>query len=116
MLLTDEGHEVFACYDGSACIEKARHWKPHVALIDITMPKLDGNSVAQAIRAMDLGHDVLLIAISGSIKPQDRRISTSAGFDVHLRKPFPWQEVLRLISRLQTTLAQHSRACRWVRA
>jgi two-component system, chemotaxis family, CheB/CheR fusion protein len=99
MLLTEEGHEVLTCYDGSACVDKARHWKPHVALIDITMPQTDGYSVGKAIRAMDFGQDVLLIAISGSGRPSDQQMSADAGFDVHLLKPFQPGAISQLISR-----------------
>jgi CheY-like chemotaxis protein len=97
-LLGSERHEAFICLDGRACIEKALEWKPEVALLDIGMPGMSGYAVAKAMRAEDLGHKVLIIAITGYGSPQDIQLAMDAGFDLHLVKPADPARILRAVS------------------
>jgi CheY-like chemotaxis protein len=87
VLLSHNRHEVRICNDGSSCVERTREWRPQVALIDIGMPGLNGYEVARAIRRMDVGRDVLLIAVTGWGKEEDVRAARAAGFDMHFTKP-----------------------------
>ena len=47
-------------------------YKPRVALLDIGMPKLNGNDLARKIREQPWGRDMLLIALSGWGQRDDR--------------------------------------------
>lgn len=86
MLLTRRGHRVFSAADGPSGVEEALQRRPHVLLIDIGLPGLDGYEVARRVRAA-LGEQVLLVAVSGYGQPEDRRRALAAGFDRHLTKP-----------------------------
>ena len=99
MLLRMEGHETVVCDDGADCLRQAAACQPHVAVLDIGLPGVDGYELARRIRGMDLGHPVMLIAITGYGKPEDVRRAKAAGFDHHLLKPADADEVLALIAR-----------------
>jgi CheY-like chemotaxis protein len=97
VLFSSERHDVYICHDGASCVEKAREWHPDVGLVDIGMPGLNGYDVARAIRQMDFGHDVLLVAITGWGAREDVQAASDAGFDLHLLKPANSDRLLRLV-------------------
>lgn len=87
MLLQFEGHEVHVAHDGAAAVEAAARLLPDVALLDIGMPTLNGYEAARRIRALPGGSRMLLIALTGWGKDEDRRSARDAGFDDHFTKP-----------------------------
>ncbi|HEY7155992.1 MAG TPA: response regulator [Gemmataceae bacterium] len=82
-LFEAQGHIVQEADDGLDGVRKARAWRPHVAVVDIDMPLLDGYGVARRIRQA-LGGGVRLIALTGR---DNRERALAAGFDAYLRKP-----------------------------
>lgn len=96
-LLSIDRHEIAVCNDGAACVQRARVFRPHVALLDIGMPVMTGYAVAAAIRALDFGKQVLLIAITAYGSAEDVTRAIRAGFDLHITKPADPQRVLRLV-------------------
>lgn len=86
MLLRNNGNEVRVAHDGIEAVAAAAEFHPHVVLLDIGMPRLNGYDAARRIRG-ELGKDVLLIAVTGWGQEEDRRRSGEAGFDHHLTKP-----------------------------
>lgn len=80
------GYEVTATGDGSRALELARDIPPEVVLLDLGLPGLDGFEVARRLRR-ELPAETRLIALTGYSRPQDRRRSHEAGFDLHLVKP-----------------------------
>ena len=75
----------------------AKSFRPHIAFIDIGMPRLDGYEVADRIRRMD-GPRIVLVALTGWGQDEDKRRSREAGFDHHLTKPPEPDVVQRLIA------------------
>jgi CheY-like chemotaxis protein len=96
-LLTFSQHEVYLCNDGRSCVERAQLWEPDVAVVDIRMPGMSGYEVAQAMRSLAFGHDILLIAYSAYGEPEDVRRAKNAGFDVHIVKSSPMEDLLQAI-------------------
>jgi PAS domain S-box-containing protein len=81
------GHEAYQAHAGRDALELAERYRPDVALLDIGMPDLDGYQVAAAIRKAAWGHPMLLIAVTGWGREEDKQRALSAGFDHHLTKP-----------------------------
>ncbi|HWW62230.1 MAG TPA: hybrid sensor histidine kinase/response regulator [Thermoanaerobaculia bacterium] len=92
------GHTVDAFGDGISGVSGIVTSKPHMALIDIGLPRLDGYQVASQVRSQ-LGGDVVLIAVSGFGQPEDKRKALEAGFDDHLTKPADVQDIESLLAR-----------------
>ena len=80
------GGESHTTSDGLSGIELAGQTRPHVVLIDIGMPGMDGYETCRRIRKT-LGASVMLVAVSGWGQRQDKARATAAGFDAHLTKP-----------------------------
>jgi signal transduction histidine kinase len=92
------GHDVHAVGDGVTGVETIVGTKPHMALIDIGLPRLDGYQVATQVRSQ-LGDGVVLVAVSGFGQPEDKRKAAEAGFDDHLTKPADVQDIESLLAR-----------------
>ncbi|HVY79913.1 MAG TPA: response regulator [Steroidobacteraceae bacterium] len=99
-LLQCDGHEVHTAGDGAQALEVAAQCRPHVVLLDIGMPKLDGYEVARRIRAEPWGKAAVLIALTGWGQDEDRRRSREVGFDSHLVKPLDPEALSTMLSRL----------------
>lgn len=87
LLLELMGHEIRTAHDGVEAVEQAAAFAPHVVLLDLGLPKLDGYEAARRIRAMPHGSGILLVALTGWGSDVDRARSRAAGFDHHLVKP-----------------------------
>ena len=87
LLLTTLGHDVRAVYDGESAIGEAGRFRPHVVLLDLGMPGLDGLETARRLRAAHPGEAMFLVAVTGWGQDRDRQQTRAAGFDAHLVKP-----------------------------
>ena len=96
LLVGIDRHETRVCMDGTSCIATAREWRPHIGLIDIGMPEVDGYEVARAIRK-ELGSEVLLIAVTGFAGAQDVEAAKRAGFDLHFPKANDPEALLEIV-------------------
>jgi len=92
------GHEVHVAQNGPAAIETAARCSPHVVLLDIGLPGMDGYEVARRIRSHGALSGVRLVALTGYGQDEDRRRAEAAGFDEHLTKPVDPQKLRRLLS------------------
>lgn len=99
MVLQSMGHEVQVAYDGMQALSVAEQFRPHVALIDLGMPNVDGYEVCRTIRSRPWGARVLLVAQTGWGQEFDRRRTAAAGFDHHLVKPLRWDVMEGLLRK-----------------
>lgn len=81
------GHETRIAFDGLEAVEVAAVFQPHLVLLDIGLPKLDGYDTARRIRAQPWGEQMVLAAVTGWGQEVDRQQAKAAGFDHHLTKP-----------------------------
>jgi DNA-binding response OmpR family regulator len=89
-----EGFVVQTAPDGQAALRLISEFKPHVVVLDIMMPKLDGLQVAEAIRG---NKDTGIIILSAKDEVQDRIKGLDVGADDYLVKPFDFGELLARI-------------------
>ncbi|QEL20604.1 hybrid sensor histidine kinase/response regulator [Limnoglobus roseus] len=81
------GHNVRTVHDGLAAISAATEFRPHVILMDIGMPGLNGYDACLRIRSEPWGADMVLVALTGWGQDDDRRRALEVGFDMHMVKP-----------------------------
>ena len=97
VMLSFKGHDVRVAADGVQALEMVEAFHPHIAFLDIGMPRMDGYEAARRIRER-LGRRVVLVALTGWGQDEDKRRSREAGFDHHLTKPPEPERLERLIS------------------
>jgi two-component system CheB/CheR fusion protein len=102
VLLDLFGHRVIAVNSGFAAIEAAHGDLPDVMLIDIGLPGMDGYEVARRLRRDPLFKSVVLVALTGYGREEDKRQALAAGFDHHLIKPVNAEALRRFLSQLGT--------------
>jgi CheY-like chemotaxis protein len=100
LLLTHSGHEVRTVHDGRSALDAAREFRPHVVLLDIGLPELDGYEVARRLRQFPELVGARLVALTGYGQPAERRRAMEAGFDVHLVKPVDLLALKELLDRM----------------
>jgi two-component system CheB/CheR fusion protein len=86
LLFQSQGYDTAVTHEGTACVDKAREWKPHMALVDIGLPDISGYEVARQLRVLPFGKDLTVVAFTGYGKPDDVRRAEEAGFDHHVQK------------------------------
>jgi PAS domain S-box-containing protein len=106
LLVTESGHDVRTAYDGSAVLEAALDYRPHVVLLDIGLPGLNGFDVAKQIRQQPALKNAVLVAMTGYGGVSDRQRSQEAGFDYHLVKPGDFGKLLQILAAVAESPAQ----------
>ncbi|MFA5155453.1 MAG: response regulator [Patescibacteria group bacterium] len=64
--LKEAGFEVLAAYDGIQGLDLAEKHRPDLILCDIKMPKMDGLTMLEKIRAANWGNDIIVMMLSNS--------------------------------------------------
>ena len=98
LLLQSLGQETCVVHNGADALEAARRFQPHVVMLDIGMPGLNGYEVAAELRASRTGAEPLLLAVTGWGQEVDRQRSLDAGFDHHFVKPVSEAELRKILS------------------
>jgi signal transduction histidine kinase/ActR/RegA family two-component response regulator len=100
MLLRIWGHDVRTAHEGYSAVKAAHAYRPHVVFLDIGLPGLNGYEVARELRRDGREERILLVALTGYGRDEDRRRSQQAGFDHHLIKPVDPSTLKELLAEL----------------
>jgi CheY-like chemotaxis protein len=88
---------VEAAADGLLGLAAAHSYGPHLALVDIGLPGIDGYEVARRLRADPATRAIKLVALTGYGQAEDLRRVMDAGFDRHLVKPVDIDQLMEVI-------------------
>ncbi len=86
-----EGYEVLTASDGQHALEQMKTHAPDLVLLDVMMPKMDGFTVCQQVRAFSA---VPIIMVTARGQEQDKVHGLNLGADDYLTKPFGVDELL----------------------
>ncbi len=100
IMLSLEGHDVKVAYDGETALALVVDFIPHVILVDLGMPRMDGYALARKLRQRKELARAQLVAVSGYAQPSDRERSRDAGIHHHLAKPVDPRMLLAFIDEL----------------
>jgi PAS domain S-box-containing protein len=81
------GHEVQLAHGGREGIEIAKIFMPHIILLDIGLPEINGYEVCELLRREPKLKDTVIVAQTGWGKKEDILRAKAAGFNYHLVKP-----------------------------
>lgn len=96
--LESEGYEVITASDGFETLEKAEYESPHLIILDIMMPKLDGFEVCRRIRA-EMPTPILILTARRT-EDVDKVIGLELGADDYMIKPFDSRELVARVKAL----------------
>jgi CheY-like chemotaxis protein len=92
------GFEVAEAENGQEALEIWHKWQPHLILMDMRMPVMDGYEATKQIKSHLKGQATVIIALTASIFEEERAIVLSAGCDDFVRKPFRQDAILEKIA------------------
>jgi CheY-like chemotaxis protein len=102
LMLGRWGCEVRVVYDGPRALAEAEVRRPDVVMLDIGMPGMNGYEVAERLRQVEGGEDLVLVAVTGYGQDEDRARAREAGFDYHMVKPVDPADLKELLAAWQT--------------
>lgn len=106
LLLQTLGYEIETAHDGPAALKAALSFRPHVVLLDIGLPGMDGYEVARALRRVPELNRTLLVALTGYGQERDRERARAAGFAHHLIKPLNLEELRGVLDAFADDMAR----------
>lgn len=92
--LQNEGFEVRCAQDGIAAINIIKQFQPHVAILDVMMPGMDGFEVCRMLKKTE---NVAVIMLTAKDEVDDRVKGLTLGADDYMVKPFSFDELLARI-------------------
>lgn len=101
--LSLQGYEVEIAPDGVSGLQQWKAQQPHLIVLDIMLPGIDGLSILRSIRLVDERLPILILSAKGS--SEDRIRGLTYGVDDYLAKPFNLEEFLLRVERLLTRVS-----------
>jgi two-component system, cell cycle response regulator DivK len=98
LMLEGEGYQIREARNGREALDAALAEAPAVALIDLSMPALDGWGLLREMRADERTRAVPCVAVTAFAANQDRLRALEAGFDAYISKPFRAKELIELVN------------------
>jgi PAS domain S-box-containing protein len=103
-MLAPLGFELAEAVDGIAGVTQAEKFQPHLVLMDLRLPGIDGLEATRRLRASEAknathGRSLRIIAVSASAYELDRTECFTAGCDDFLAKPFREEQLWTAIER-----------------
>ncbi|MBW0144370.1 response regulator [Sphingomicrobium clamense] len=104
-ILEQEGHLVGALPDGSQVVDVVLNKRPHLLILDCSMPGKAGLDALRELRASGLGRSFPVLVLTGRTGRSDEAIAYEAGADDYLRKPIdPDELVIRVDALLEKAM------------
>lgn len=86
-VLDSEGHSVLRAQDAAEAREILRHTTPHLILMDIQMPGMDGLTLTRLLKADPAYRGVPIVALTSFAMKGDEQKAIEAGCDGYITKP-----------------------------
>ncbi len=97
-MLELRGHQVTTARDGEEALEAVAGDRPDLVLVDIVMPRMDGATLAQALRESPATADIPIVFLTGLVESDEvGRRGPRIGGQLFLAKPFDAEELYRII-------------------
>ncbi len=97
ILLEGFGYATHVASTGPAGLSSALESIPHVAILDIGLPGMNGYELAHELRTRLGERSPRLIALSGYAEEADRARALASGFDAHFAKPVDIDKLVQAI-------------------
>ena len=99
-VLERSGHEVVAVADGAEALASVRMQRPDLAVLDITMPNVDGLEVLRRLRADLATSSLPVVLLSAQAQEADVKQGFATGATAYVKKPFSPRELVARVAEL----------------
>lgn len=98
--LLGELYEIIEATDGKQAVEMAEKHTPHLILMDIALPEIDGIEAFRLIRGIESLQYVPVIALTASALTSDRELILEQGFTAYISKPIDEKQFFQTINQV----------------
>lgn len=102
-LMRKAGYEVTGVEDGEAALAAVKEATPDLMLLDVTLPKLNGYEVCEAVRANPEWKGVRILMLTARGREIEREKGLALGADDYVTKPFATKDVVERVQALLST-------------
>jgi len=95
--LQDLECELHTAEDGEAGLNSAKRLLPHIILLDIQLPKLNGLEVLKLLRSDETCKNITIILMTAHASENDREVGFAGGCDEYIAKPFTREQLLKVV-------------------
>lgn len=103
LYLNKEGYETKEVYSGKKALEEFSLFSPHLVLLDIMLPEVDGYQICREIRKIS---SVPIIMLTAKGETFDKVLGLELGADDYIVKPFDSKE---LVARVKAVLRRYEK-------
>ncbi len=97
--LVSSGYAVSQATNGKDAIEIAKNWRPHLIILDIMMPEMDGGETALAIEKEPTTKNIPIIFMTSLLKKEDEDKLSYSHKRSYMSKPYDKDELLAEIAK-----------------
>lgn len=97
-LLESAGHAVLSATNAEAGLTLAREGRPHLILMDIQLPGIDGLEAIVLLKQDEATRSIPVIALTALAMKGDEERIRAAGCDAYIAKPMRYQEFLATVA------------------
>lgn len=94
------GYTVVVASDGEAGLAAVKKEKPDLVMLDIGLPKIDGNTLCELIKTDETLKHIKVVMLTGKHLMGDMENAFQAGADLYINKPYEWERLLAQIKKL----------------
>ena len=101
VILEKKGYAVITASDGREGLEKARHERPDLIILDVMLPKMNGYEVCQLLKFDEKFWEIPVVMLTARAQDQDKVTGKETGADGYITKPFdPEQLIIKIKEHL----------------
>jgi chemotaxis family two-component system response regulator Rcp1 len=104
IVVAPDGQKAMALLGAEAAA--APGWRPHLIVLDVNLPKYNGDSVLRHVRGQPWLKDVPVIMLTSSASPADRAVAIDLGANLYLQKSSDLDELLEVGKIVEAVLAR----------
>ena len=93
------GYDVRVAYDGLEALQEVNRHRPHLVILDILMPRMDGFKVTRLLKFDKRFKDIPIIMLTSRATEGEREIGKKMGADEYFFKPFRLPKVIDIVRR-----------------
>lgn len=94
------GYDVSTAADGAEALRACSEVQPHLVVLDIVLPKMNGYQVCRRLKKLGGSRNVVVVMVSAKTEAADRYWGLKQGADGYLTKPLSPEELLACVDRL----------------
>jgi len=98
-ILEKLGHQTLLATDATQALAVLREFRPHLILMDLQLPGMDGLELTRRLKAEPEFREILIVAVTASAMKGDEQRAMEAGCDGYVTKPIDTRALPALLER-----------------